>query len=323
MRTETTKAIYQAALKNKNIIFLTGDLDHEAAKDFQENIPEQHINVGLAEQNMIGIAAGLALSGKKVFCFSITPFITMRCFEQIRVDVCYQNLDVTIIGVGAGFAYSTSGPTHHAIEDIAIMRALPNMKIFSPCHPLEARLITENLFNRKDPLSKGPTYLRIGRKNDPLIPELAEETLAQIQLLPGLEVGRMAHYDMTIFATGSILTEAISAAKELKKLGWGLEVINIHTIKPFTAIGMVEERTWSRKAIFTLEEHSIYGGLGSIVSEIIAETGNREKLPVFKRFGIKDRFTHIVGSPKTLRKDNGIDSDNVCKKILHLLDVSS
>lgn len=319
MRTETTKVIYQAALKNKNIIFLTGDLDHEPAKDFQQNIPNQHINVGLAEQNMIGIAAGLALSGKKVFVFSITPFVTMRCFEQIRVDVCYQNLDVTIIGVGAGFAYSTSGPTHHTIEDIAIMRALPNMKIFSPCHPLEARLITEMLLYSPDLWLRGPNYLRLGRKNDPLIPELAEETLAQVESLGAIEVGRLTHYDMTIFSTGSIITEAISVAKELKKFGWGVEVLNIHVIKPFTAIGTVQERMASRKAIFTLEEHSINGGLGSTVSEIIAETGSCGKPPIFKRFGVEDKFTHIVGSVKTLRKENKIDFVSITEEILHLM----
>src|SRR3990167_8507403 len=121
MRTEATIVIYEAALKNKDIIFITGDLGHSFAEKYQENIPNQYINTGLAEQNMIGVAAGLALSGKKVFTFSITPFALMRCFEQIRVDICYQNLDVTIIGIGVGYAYGTLGTTHFGLEDFALM----------------------------------------------------------------------------------------------------------------------------------------------------------------------------------------------------------
>ncbi len=311
MRTETTKAIYRAALQNKNIIFLTGDLDHEAATEFKENIPDQHINIGLAEQNMVGIAAGLALSGKKVFVFSITPFVTMRCFEQIRVDVCYQNLDVTIIGVGGGFAYSTSGCTHHAIEDIAMMRALPNMKIFSPCHPLEARLITEKLIHLP-----GPNYLRIGRKNDPLIPELAQEKSEDIKLGQAMVV--RPGNTISIFCTGSIMTEALAAAKELDYLGWSAEVINMHTLKPFDT-KIITKRLENRLAIFSLEEHSIMGGLGSIISEAISEVTIKPMImPLFKRFGVEDRFTHIIGPAKNLRKDNRIDSDSLVKRIKQL-----
>src|SRR3989338_6528359 len=135
MRFAVVETIYEAALRDKSIYFITGDLGHAKAEEFKKNIPDQYINAGMAEQNLIGIAAGLALSGMKVFVYSIVPFITLRCFEQIKVDVCDYNVDVTIIGGGGGFAYANAGVTHYAIEDVAALRALPNMKIISPSNP--------------------------------------------------------------------------------------------------------------------------------------------------------------------------------------------
>lgn len=306
MRAEATKVIYEAALHNRNIIFITGDLGHPFAKDYKTNIPDQYINTGLAEQNMVGLAAGLALSGKKVFTFSITPFALMRCFEQIRVDICYQNLDVTVIGIGAGFAYSTSGCTHYGTEDIAIMRTLPNMKIFSPCHPLESRFLAEKLIK-----TGGPSYFRLGKGNEPTIIQLAEERPESV--LSGKCIVVVPGKDISIFATGSIIAEAILAAEELAKINISLEVVNIHTLKPFDENSVIQ-RLQTKRAIFTLEEHNIIGGLGSTVSEIISESHYPQK-PLFKRFGVNDRFTHIVGTSKTLREDHGIDSDSIVKEI--------
>lgn len=311
MRAEATKVIYETALKDRNIIFITGDLGHAFAEKYQENIPSQYINSGLAEQNMVGVAAGLALSGKKVFTFSITPFALMRCFEQIRIDVCYQNLDVTIIGVGAGFAYNTSSCTHFGTEDIAIMRALPNMKIYCPCHPLEARFMAEKVLK-----VGGPTYLRLGKGKETPVSELAEETFEDIESGKGIVV--LPGTDVTIFATGHIIVEAISAAHKLKNSGWSVEVVNIHTIKPLDK-ETVLSRTKSRKAMFSLEEHNIFGGLGSAISEVISEASLNTKPPIFKRFGIEDRFPSVIGPMKTIRKDNNIDSDSIVREILSLI----
>ncbi len=311
MRAEATKVIYEAALKDRRIIFMAGDLGHSSAEKYRENIPDQYINTGLAEQNMIGVAAGLALSGKKVFTFSITPFALIRCLEQIRVDVCYQNLDVTIIEIGAGFAYNTSGCTHHGTEDIAVVRALPNMKIYSPCHPLEARFMAKKVLK-----AGGPAYLRLGKGKETPIPELAEETLEDVESGKGVVV--IPGTDITIFATGHIITEAISAAQKLKEHSWSTEVINIHTIKPLDK-EIVLDRAKNRKAVFSLEEHSVYGGLGSGIAEVISEASLKAKPPVFKRFGIKDRFTSMVGSMEVLRKNNDIDSDSIVTKIVNLM----
>ena len=158
MRNTVINHILEAAKKDSSIILMTADLGYSVMEKFIEELPKQFINIGIAEQNMIGVAAGLALAGKKVFVYTIAPFATMRCFEQIRVDVCYQNLDVTIIGVGGGYAYGTLGTTHYALEDLAVMRALPNMKVMCPADPQEAALVANKAIQ-----VGGPNYIRLNR----------------------------------------------------------------------------------------------------------------------------------------------------------------
>ena len=164
MRNTIINEIHNAARLNKNIFFLTADLGFSVVEKFAAELPEQFINVGIAEQNMIGVAAGLALAGKKVFVYSIIPFATMRCFEQIRIDVCYQNLDVTIIGVGGGYAYGSAGSTHFALEDLAIMRSLPNMKIVCPADPHEASALGKQIID-----GSGPWYIRLNKGGEKII----------------------------------------------------------------------------------------------------------------------------------------------------------
>src|SRR3989344_8791053 len=216
MRFEVIKTIYDHALSNPKVFFLTGDLGHAHLDDFRKNLPNQYINAGIAEQNMIGIAAGLALSGNKVFVYSIAPFITMRCYEQIKVDICYQTIGVVMIGVGAGYAYSTCGCTHHAIEDIAVMRALPNMRIYSPSSPLEARVITKYLLSQSH-----PAYLRICKGGEP-----SPTKEYPIEINKGLVIN--PGDDITIFSTGTIISEALRAAKILEQNEISTEVVNIH-----------------------------------------------------------------------------------------------
>lgn len=303
MRFEAVKVIFDAALKDKRIYFITGDLAHACSDDFKKLIPNQYINAGIAEQNMIGVAAGLALSGMKVFVYSITPFAIMRCFEQIKVDVCYQNVDVTIIGIGAGYAYSTSGCTHHAVEDIAIIRVLPNMKIYSPASPFETKVIMESLIKKP-----GPSYLRLGRGGE-----------SNLDIEYDLEVGKGAILrdgsDVTIFSTGSIIVEALKASDILASRGISAEVINIHTIKPID-VELVKNRASVRKGIFVLEEHNVYGGLGGAVAEIICENGN---LKLFKRFGVPDLYIDTVGSQSYLRGCVGLLGNQVAEEIFSIL----
>ena len=304
MRFETIKTIYNAALADSKIIFLTGDLDHAHRDDFRKNLPDQYFSVGIAEQNMIGIAAGLALSGHRVFVYSIAPFVTMRCYEQIKVDVCYQNTSVVVIGVGAGYAYSTGGCTHHAIEDIAVMRALPNMQIYSPSNPLEARLLTEYLLT-----ASHPAYLRIGKGGEP-----NPDKQAPLEIGKGMIV--KPGNDISIFSTGAILSIAMTVSDTLEQNGIGAEVINIHTIKPLDT-EIIKDRTANRRAIFVLEEHNIMGGLGENIARIICELEGTKK-PIFKCFGVPDKYIHATGSHDFMLNYCGLNAKNIAKEITNL-----
>ena len=284
---------------------MTADLNHACEKEFMQNIPQQYINVGIAEQNMIGIAAGLALSGMKVFAYSITPFVTMRCFEQVKIDVCYQNLDVNLIGVGAGFAYGPYGNTHCTIEDIAVMRVLPNMKIVSPANPLEAEQLTEQVIK-----SKGPFYLRLGRGKEPM-----PENNYAVKLGKGHIVNHGK--DISLIAVGTIIDEAVKAAKILEHQGISSEVINMHTVKPLDK-DIIEDCIKHKKAIFTIEEHNVIGGLGSAVADVISQSKINKQL-IFKKFGVQDKYLKIIGDQNYLREKHGISADAIAKTILEIL----
>jgi len=273
MRYAFRDTLIELAEKDEKICLLTGDLGFSVVEPFIEKFPGKFINCGVAEQNMIGIAAGLALSGKKPYVFSIVPFVTMRCMEQIRNDICYQNLDVKIIGVGGGFSYGDLGATHHAIEDIAILRALPNMTILCPAGPLE----TEELV-LKSYQTKNPTYIRLGRGGERAIhgsrPELE---IGEPSILKQGEKG-------VIISTGPLVGRLTGIE--------GYKLINIHTLKPINKQALLKEIE-SFSKIITIEEHNIIGGLGSAVAEILAESSWRGE---FKRIGVPDKFPREVGS---------------------------
>ncbi|OGN01581.1 MAG: hypothetical protein A3I26_00445 [Candidatus Yanofskybacteria bacterium RIFCSPLOWO2_02_FULL_43_10] len=304
MRFEVVKTIYKAACSDSKVVFLTGDLGHAHLDDFRKNLPGQYYNIGIAEQNMIGIAAGLALSGHRVFVYSIAPFVTLRCLEQIKVDVCYQNVGVVVVGVAAGYAYSTCGCTHHAIEDVAAMKALPNMQIYSPSNSLEARLVTEYLIK-----TSHPAYLRIGKGG-----ELSAEKEYGLEIGKGLVV--KPGNDITIFATGTIVNEAVAASNILEQHGVSAEVINIHTIKPLDK-ELVEKSAQTRDAVFVLEEHNIIGGLGESIARIICEC-NGNKKPIFKCLGVPDEYNHRAGSHQYMLGCYGLNAEAIARQIVEL-----
>ncbi len=304
MRFAVVETIYQKAVKNRDIVFLTGDLGHALEKEFKINLPRQYYNVGIAEQNMIGMAAGLALAGKKVFAYSIAPFVTMRPYEQVKVDLCYQNLDVTLIGMGGGLIYGPYGNTHCSVEDIGAMRILPNMKIVCPANPLEAKLVTEQLMN-----IKGPTYLRIGRGKEPM-----PEKEYDIKFGKGQIIKKGS--DIAIFSTGTILDEVKKTADLLGAQGIDAEIINMHTVKPIDE-KLISDRINARRALFTVEEHNVIGGLGSAVAEIISESAGKKI--IFRRFGIKDKYLHEVGEQKYLWERHEMSSAIISRTILQLL----
>lgn len=302
MRNAIIQTLYDEAARNPNIYFITGDFQHVREKEFKA-FGGRYQNAGMAEQNIVGIAAGAALVGKKAFVFSIIPFITLRCIEQIKVDVCSHEADVTVIGGGAGFTYGTCGITHIAIEDIAIMRSLPNMKIISPSGPKEASSLLSQIIQ-----IGGPAYFRLNKRGEV---DLVGET-------PEFGKGMVVREgkDVCIVSTGTILEEAMEAAELLGAKGISVEVVNMHTIKPLDE-ALIKDRLLSRQLICTLEEHSVIGGLGGAVSEVISEADNCTAK--FRRFGVEDKWPSVVGTQKYLRNEIGLSGEKIATKIEKLL----
>ncbi len=300
MRESYVKALAEEGLKNKKIFGIVADIGTFTFDDFKEACPDRFINVGISEANMIGIAAGLALEGNIPFVYSITPFVTARAFEPIRVDICYQELNVKIVGCGSGFSYSTLGATHHATDDIAIMRALPGLIILSPADPREAGKVVRAAIEHI-----GPAYIRIGRSGEPdITPENYE---FQIGKAVTLKEGK----DITIIGTGSILYSALAAAEELEKEGLSCGVVNMHTLKPLDTEAVLKSAAETGK-ILTIEEHSIVGGLGTAVAEVLAE--NKMAIP-FKRMGLNDCFCIEYGEHEDLAKFCGLTKDDIKKNV--------
>lgn len=301
MRIAFVKTLYEIAKNNDQIMLLTGDLGFSVFEKYIEDLPKQYLNMGVSEQNMTGVAAGMAIEGKIPLIYSIIPFTTMRNFEQIRNDICYQNLNVKIIGVGAGFSYGPYGHTHHAIEDIGILRTLANLVILCPGDPIETSLATKAMLKHI-----GPVYLRLGTAGEPNV----HKTIPKLEIGKGLIVSDGK--DVTIIGTSTLLYRAWEVTNKLKDKAISVRLISMPTIKPFDNRIVVESARKTR-AIFTLEEHSIIGGLGSAVAETIAE----HKLQViFKRIGVSDRFTKVIGSQEYMRKANGLSVEQIVETIL-------
>jgi len=275
------RTLIELAEKDDKIFLLTPDMGYSVLESFREKFPDRFFNTGIAEQNTIGIAAGLAASGNTVYVYSIIPFVTMRCFEQVRLDLAYNNTNVKLIGIGAGLTYGSLGPSHHGIEDIAIMRAIPNMTVLCPGDPIE----TEELIKRSYE-TYGPMYIRLGKNGEPKIhPDRTK-----------IEIGKAIHVtegnDLAVITTSNTLERAKNWVEEWKTEGVNVQLISMPSIKPFDN-NAIKDLIDQNIPIITVEEHNVIGGLGSAVAEIIAESGK----PVnFKRIGIADKFSHFVGS---------------------------
>ena len=302
MRGSMIRALVELADNNKDVVLITGDLGFGLFEDFAKQFPNQFINIGIAEQNMIGVASGLALEGKVVFVYSIGNFPTLRCLEQIRNDACYHMLNINIICMGAGFSYGALGMSHHATEDIAIMRALPGTTVISPSTEDEAYFATINIAKHKS-----VCYLRLDK--------------SKVQNSQGLgtdfEIGKgnilKDGTDYTIIACGGITEEALSAAYDLDKDNISCKVVSMHTIKPIDSI-LIQECINNSKGLVTLEEGNITGGMGSAVLEACLELGNFP--PRMKMLGIKDDYVSVVGSQEYLRKSIGISKKFIVDLIL-------
>lgn len=304
MRDAYVATLYDLAETNKQVMALVADIGAVVFDKFRVDFPGRFINFGVAESNIIAAAAGMASCGKIPFTYTIIPFLTMRTYEQIRDDVCLQKANVKIVGVGAGLVYSTLGPTHHAIEDIAIMKALPNMTIISPADPLEARKATI-----KAAEIEGPVYLRLGTSGEPAVYR------HDYDFTVGCGVKLKEGEDVTIIATGSIVHDALQAANELEKENISVRLINIHTIKPIDKEVILQAASETR-AILTVEEHNIEGGFGSSVASVILEAND---IPIkFKRLGVKDTFCSYYGSHQELKSHCGIAKEDIITEVKNL-----
>jgi transketolase len=305
MRDAFFEALVDLAAGDERVWALTGDLGIGLFDDFERAAPGRYLNVGIAEQNMVGVAAGLASAGQVPFAYSIAPFVTSRPHDQIRVDVAMTGANVKLVGVGGGMAYGYLGPTHHAIDDLAIMRALPGLTVLAPGDPADVRRATRAAF-----AVDGPVYLRLGKNGE----------RAVLPADASFVVGRAATLrdggDVTLVSTGAILPEALAAAETLAAAGVEATVLHYGTVKPFDTETLVASAT-ATGAVVTLEEHNVIGGLGSAAAEALAEHGAGARL---RRVGVPDTFAHVVGSQEHLRRHYGLTGDDVARAALELLE---
>lgn len=304
MRDTVIRTLIELGKEDKNIELITGDLGFGVLKPFWETLPDRFINAGIAEQNMTGVAAGMALEGKKMFTYSIGNFPTMRCLEQIRNDCAYHNANVNIICVGGGYVYGSLGMSHHATEDIAVMRALPGVTVVCPGDPAEAASAVRTIAN-----TEGTCYLRLGRGGEKVVNTGIKDFV--IGKAYKIHDAKDLPKKVAIFSTGAILEETSKACDMLEEQGIAVEQYSFPTVKP------IDKETIMKCAekyddIFTVEEHNIVGGFGGAVSEVMAENPSKARL---HRIGINDFYCIEVGSQRYLRKQVGINADGITQKV--------
>jgi transketolase len=303
------RALCELTPEHPELIFLTGDLGFGVVTEFVRRYPRQFLNVGVAEQNMTGVAAGLAMEGHSVFTYSIANFPILRCLEQIRNDICYHDADVKVISVGGGMSYGPVGMSHHATEDLAIMRSIPGMRVFSPCSHWETDQIARYLV-----ANRGPAYLRLDKSAAP----------DEGDSIDGFEVGkiRTVHQgtDVTLVATGGILGEVLLAATALEAQGVSCRVLSVHAVKPLDTATLVAAAR-ETGGVVSVEEHAIDGGLGGAIAEVLMEVGAHPGF--FVRMGLRNTFSSVVGSQRYLRRYYGLDAEAIVSTVAARLRVEA
>jgi transketolase len=288
------------------VVMMSGDIGNKLFDKFRAKHQKRFFNCGVAEQNMMGMAAGLGMSGYRPIVYTITPFVTTRCLEQIRTDVAYHEAPVTIVAVGAGLSYAGLGPTHHACEDIAFLRAIPNLKVICPCDAAETRAAM-----RAALAQDRPVYIRLGKKGEPKVHADVPENFAIGRALT-LREG----VDVCLLATGTILPEAQHAADDLAAAGVSAEVVSFHTVKPLDTQKLADV-FGKFKLVVTLEEHSLIGGFGSAVGEWLIDAGVGGA-PLM-RFGTPDAFFKLAGEQEFARHKLGLTGPQIAARILEKL----
>jgi len=301
MRNAFASEITDLAQADPRVVLLSGDIGNRLFDKFRDRCPGRFFNCGVAEANMISVAAGMAMNGLRPIVYTITPFVTTRCLEQIRVDICYHDVPVTVVGVGAGLSYASLGPTHHSCEDIAFLRALPNMAVVCPGDAVEVRLAMKAAVERGS-----GTYVRLGKKGEAVVH----------QGVPSFQIGKaitLRHgRDVCILSTGNMLPEAAATADLLGRQGRAAELVSFHTVKPLDTEYLTRVfRDFS--LVVTMEEHSRLGGFGSAVAEWLSDQPLQRASLL--RFGTEDEFLHESGEQEHARHHFGLTAAQMAENI--------
>jgi transketolase len=303
VRNKFAETLYECARNNPKISIVVADISPAGSMEkFRVEFPERFLNVGVAEQSMIGICAGMALKGFQPFAYTIATFSLYRPFEFIRDDLCYQNLPVTVVGIGGGVVYSTLGGTHHCQEDIAIAGAIPNMSIIAPCDPLETREATVYCSRQR----KGPIYLRLGKAGEPVFTDKA---------LDAWQFGKIRYIkrggDVCILSYGIIMKKAFAVAEWLEQQGKTVSIVSVHTMKPLDRAG-IEAALRSHRHVIVIEEHAPQGGLAAQTKQIAWDSKASCEL---KTFTLQDEFIHNYGSHDDLLAAHGLDVTKMAQQL--------
>jgi transketolase len=300
MRDVFIRTLTAMAGKDSRVLLVTGDLGFGVLTDFATRLPRQYLNVGVAEQNMAGVAAGLAMTGRTVFTYSIANFPTLRCYEQIRNDICYHNANVKIVSIGGGFSYGSLGASHHATEDIAVMRVLPNMTCLVPSDDFEVEQATQWLVQHR-----GPAFLRLDKTSigyPTNSPPFEPDKMRLVR--PGS--------DVTVVTAGGIMQEVLRAADALEADGISCRILSFHTVSSVDSVAVLSAAR-ETSGIVTVEEHSAKGGIGGALAEHLLEAG--VPLGFFRRMGLSAEFVEVVGDQAHLRSRCGLDASSIASTI--------
>ncbi len=302
MRNAFAKELVELAAADSRVVLLSGDIGNRMFDDYKDQFPNRFYNCGVAEANMMGMAAGLAICGMRPVVYTIVPFVTTRCLEQIRVDVCYHQAPVVIVGVGGGLCYASLGATHHSCEDIALLRMLPEMTVLCPGDPTEVQLCLAAALHHP-----GPVYIRLGKKGEPAV----HEKPPAFKIGKGIQV--QTGQDIALLSTGNMLTDVQDCAKNLESQDLSCRVISMPTVKPLDeeALRDVFQRT---RLVVTIEEHSVQGGLGGAVAEWLADSPRQQARLL--RIGTPDKFLHQVCDQDQARRLWGLEAGQMAGRIL-------
>jgi transketolase len=304
MRNAFADEITKLGAEDERIVLLSADIGNRLFEEFKAKCPGRFYNCGVAEANMIGVAAGLAMAGMRPMCYTITNFITYRCMEQIRVDVCYHNQSVIIVGTGSGLSYASLGGTHHSCEEMGMLRLLPGLTVMAPADAMEVRGALRAALGQTSPV-----YMRIGKKGEPVIHET----------IPNLTIGKAIVVregtDVCILSAGNMLPACLQASDLLAAKGCSARVVSFHTIKPLDEACLTEAFT-RFSVVATVEEHSILGGLGGSIAEWLSEQASPRGRLV--RFGTKDEFLHETCEQESARKLFGLTPENISARLTTL-----